>query len=131
MDPLSRKDQAAIRRLWKSYKAAFNGEDARSITVLHAADGDLVSADGVLVTGAANIETFYEEQFAVPGKLTVRGDEISPAHALAADVALVNGSWTVSGVGPRPISVLGTFVVRRENGSWSYVAVRFMVPFGA
>ena len=131
MARLSPQDQVAIRQLWRKYVAAFNKRNSRATARLYAPDGDLVGVDGVLVTGPAAIEEYYAELFLKFPTATVDDSKIAPARALAGSAALVNGTWHVLGVGPKPVDVVGTFVVRRDRGAWRYVAVRFMTPFVA
>jgi uncharacterized protein (TIGR02246 family) len=132
MAKLSTEDQAAIRQLWKKYVAAFNKKSARGCARLYAPDGDLIGVDGVLLTGPAAIEKYYKEEiFAKFPTATVSDSKLTPARTIAGSVALVNGTWQVLGVGPKPADVVGTFVVRRSRGTWSYVAVRFMTPLVA
>lgn len=128
MPRLSPQDQAAIRRLWRKYEADFNKHNGRAVARLYAPDGDLIGAEGVLVTGPAAIEEYYVELFSKLPTATASDSEIAPARTLAGSVALVNGTWRVLGVGPNPVNVVGTFVVRRNRGTWRYVAVRFMTP---
>lgn len=131
MARLSPKDQTDIRQLWRKYVAAFNKRNARAAARLYAPDGDLVGVDGVLVTGPAAIEEYYVELFPKFPTATVSDSKTAPARVIAGSAALVNGTWRVLGVGPKPADVVGTFVVRRDRGTWRYVAVRFMTPLAA
>lgn len=128
MPNLTPKDQAAISELWTKYVAAFHAKDARAVARLFASDGDLIGVDGDLVTGPPAIEKYYVGLFSKLPTATVSDAKIAPARTLAGSAALVNGTWRILGAGPNPINVAGTFVVRRDRGRWSYVAVRFAVP---
>lgn len=131
MARLSPQDQTAIRQLWRKYVGAFHKRNARAAARLYAPDGDLIGVDGVLVTGPAAIEEYYVELFSKMPTATISDPKIAPARTLAGSAALVNGTWRVLGVAPKPVDVVGTFVVRRNRGTWSYVAVRLMTAFAA
>jgi uncharacterized protein (TIGR02246 family) len=128
MARLTPADQAAIRRLWTRYSNAFDKKSARGIARLFANDGDLIGVEGYVVSGPAAIEAFYIERFSKLPTAVISDSKIDPARSVAGSAALVNGTWNVLGVGPNPIPVVGTFVVRRDRGTWLYVAVRFQTP---
>jgi uncharacterized protein (TIGR02246 family) len=128
MAGLTPKDQADIRKLWTKYEAAFNRQSARAVARLYGAQGDLIGVEGDLVTGPPAIEKYYVERFSKLPGATITDSEMAPARTIAGSGALVNGTWRVLGVGPDPIDVVGTFVVKRERGTWSYFAVRFQTP---
>jgi uncharacterized protein (TIGR02246 family) len=125
MSQLTLNDQTTLNQLWRKYLAAFNKQDARAAGRLYAPDGDLLGVEGDLMTGPVAIEKYYLEFFAKFPKATVSGSKIAPAHIIADGAAFINGRWRVRGVTPKPFSVVRTFVVRRDRGTWSYVAVRF------
>ncbi len=129
MAPLGPREQAAIRHLWKEYVTAFDEKSAPFIARLYAPDGDLIGVDGKLVAGPAAIGEYYIELFSKIPMATISDAKIEPARTIGGSAALVNGTWRVRGVEPNPVNVVGTFVVRRERGRWSYVAVRFIRPF--
>jgi hypothetical protein len=52
--------------------------------------------------------------------------EFDPPRAITRDVALINGMWTVHNLGPEPVPVRSTLIVRRDADGWRYVAARFM-----
>lgn len=69
---------------------------------------------------------------ALPGQyanVSITDVELADARAIGADLALVSGSWRVHGLNQDPFTVRSTFIVRRENDRWRYVAVCLMVPF--
>jgi uncharacterized protein (TIGR02246 family) len=130
MARLNSKDQGAIRQLWTKYAASFDKQKPRAIARLYAPDGDLIGIEGELVTGPAAIEEYYVDRFSkLPSTARISDSKIAPARIVAGSVALVNGTWSVLGVGPDPIEVVATFVVRRDQGTWRYVAARFIKPF--
>ena len=128
MAQLHSKDQIAIKQLWLDYESAFNRKDASAVAGLYAPDGDLIGAEGVLVTGPPAIEAFYVKGFSKFPTARAGDAKIAPARAITGTTALVNGTWRILDLRPKPIDVVGTFVVRRDRGSWRYVAVRFMTP---
>ena len=132
---LSDTDLEAIDRVFKAYGAAWGQADAAGCAALFAADGDAVAADGALLRSPAEIKQYYEKELS--GKyagVTMIDFALDPVRALSDDVALMNVSWRLHGVsdaaaGRGSVLVRGTFVVRREDTDWRFVAVRFMVPF--
>jgi uncharacterized protein (TIGR02246 family) len=126
---LEATDQAAIRRLVKKYVTAFNQQKPRACASVYAADGDLIGVDGVLTTGPAAIEELYRKLFTQFPTAKVHDAKTAPARVLAGSAALANGTWKVHGVTPDPIDVVGTFVVRRTRGVWSFAAVRLMTAW--
>ena len=88
----------------------------------------MIGDEGDLLTGPAAIEEYDVERFSKLPMTEISDAKIAPARTIAGSAALVNGKWRVLGVRPKPIEVVGTFVVRRHRGTWHYLAVRFMTP---
>lgn len=135
MSHLSEADRQAIDNLFQIYGAAWSKADAAACAALFTADGDAIAADGTLLRSPAEIRQYYEKELS--GKYagaTMSDFAVDPVRALADDVALWNASWRLNGLsdaadGTTSVMVRGTFIVRREQDDWRFVAVRFMVPF--
>jgi uncharacterized protein (TIGR02246 family) len=110
------------------FTAAFNAGDAAALMDLYEPDASLAPAPGQVVTGTAAIREVLAGFLALKGKMTIDTVRIIPAG----DVALLHGSWILSGTGPdgNAIELAGrnTEVVRRQaDGTWRFVIDN---PFG-
>lgn len=127
MATLSPQDLAEIGALWESYGDAIGQKDAAAIASLFADDCDGIALDGTVLKGRAEIREYYHHNLS--GKyagVQISGVEFEPPRAITSDVALINGMWTVHNIGPKPVEVRSTLIVRRDTDGWRYVAVRFM-----
>lgn len=126
MTQLSEQDAAAIAQLWADYDDAFARGDAAGIAALYAEDGDMIGVDGSHVVGPAAITAAYEGAFTAKYvDVSLRDMELGAPRAVAPGVALVNSTWTVHGLGAEPFRVHSTFLVRKDEQRWRYVAARF------
>ena len=124
---MSNDGQVAIAHLWEEYGAAMARLDAAAAAALYARDADVIEIDGTLLNGPAEIEAYYARQLSgAYAKLSLSDVEFAAPRLLAQDVALVNGKWLVHGLGPQPIPVRSTLIVRRDPNGWRYAAARFM-----
>ena len=102
-------------------------KDAAAAAALYASDGDMIGIDGAFASGPAAIEQYYRTELSGKyDKVSITDFELTPARSIVADVALVNGKCLVHGLGPAPVPVRSTFIVRRDGSEWRYVAARFM-----
>jgi uncharacterized protein (TIGR02246 family) len=108
---------------------AFNGGDLDAFMAFYESGATLVPQPGEVASGAAAIREAMGGFLALKGRM-----EIEPELTViqAGDVALVSGSWTLTGTGPdgEPVTMSGrvTDVVRRQpDGTWRWV---IDVPFG-
>ena len=132
---LTSEDQAGIQQLFQVYGEAWSSGDAAGCAALYAPDGDAFAIDGEVLTGPQDIEAYYEQHLSGKYKdLTMSDFELAPARALGQDIALMDGSWQLTGFrtatgDPMPVKVRATFIMRKVGSEWLYVAVRLMVPF--
>ena len=110
------------------FTAAFNAGDMTALLALYEADASLAPAPGEVVTGVAAIREALTGFLALKGRMTIDTVRVIPAG----DVALLHGSWILSGTGPDGSAVelagRNTEVVRRQaDGSWRFVIDN---PFG-
>ena len=108
---------------------AFNSGDLDAFMAFYEPGATLVPQPGQVASGAAEIREAMGGFLALKGRM-----EIEPGLSIiqAGDVALVSGSWTLSGTGadgePTTMSGRVTDVVRRQpDGTWRWV---IDVPFG-
>jgi uncharacterized protein (TIGR02246 family) len=127
MATLTPQDLAEIGALWQKYGDAIGRKDAAAVAVLFADDCDGIALDGTLLKGRSEIREYYDHNLS--GRyagLQITGVEFDPPRAITRDVALINGMWTVHNLGPEPVPVRSTLIVRRDADGWRYVAARFM-----
>lgn len=91
-----------------------------------------MGVDGRLITGRDQIQAFFTVMSSSP-KRAQQTATIERVRLLTPDVAIVDGSWTITGARDTagkelpPLKGRGTEVVRRTNGKWRFVATREMV----
>ena len=108
---------------------AFNSRNLDAFMSFYEPGATLVPQPGQVASGAAEIREAMGGFLALKGRM-----EIEPGLSViqADDVALVSGSWTLTGTGPdgEPVTLDGrvTDVVRRQpDGTWRWV---IDAPFG-
>jgi uncharacterized protein (TIGR02246 family) len=118
-------DEAGLSKLSTAFEEAIDKADFKAAAGLWTPDGAYVALDGQRHTGAADI------QGALSGaltdlKLTLQNTSV---HFVKPDVAVVSGTWRVSGASTPPTDH-GEFVAvaTRGPGGWKYAEVRSFVP---
>jgi uncharacterized protein (TIGR02246 family) len=106
----------------QAFTEAFNASDADALMALYEAEAALVPAPGQMVTGTAAIREALGGFLALNGRISIVTQAIVPVG----DVALLHGSWLLSGTGPdgspAELAGLNTEVVRRQaDGSWLFL----------
>ena len=108
---------------------SFNNRDLDAFLSFYEPGATLAPRPGQVVSGEAEIREAMGEFLALGGRM-----EIDPELTVvrAGDIALVSGSWTITGTGPdgEPVTMSGRTadVVRRQpDGTWRWV---IDVPFG-
>src|SRR5687768_7532421 len=98
----------------RAFTEAFNASDADALMALYEADAVLVPAPGQTVTGTAAIRDALGGFLALNGRISI----VTQCIVHTGDVALLQGSWLLSGSGPdgSPVELAGlnTEVVRRQ-----------------
>lgn len=108
---------------------AFNKGDLDAFMAFYEPGATLVPRHGQIASGATEIREAMGGFLALKGRMEIEPD-LSVIRAR--DVALVSGSWTITGTGPdgEPVTMNGrvTDVVRQQpDGTWRWV---IDVPFG-
>jgi uncharacterized protein (TIGR02246 family) len=125
-------DEQRVRAMVDDTIARLNRGDTTAVVDYWDEAADYVGVDGRLITGRDQIQAF----FATMSSSTNRPQQtatIERIRLLTPDVAIVDGSWTITGARDTagkelpPINGRGTEVVRRTNGKWRFVATREMV----
>ena len=128
------QDRDANHRLIDSLVVCWDRADARGMSMLWQADGDLIVPDGSLLKGRNQIESFYSGVFAGGYGASTAIATVGQLRFLSADLALVDGQLIVR----RVLSAnnqelppdIGFFsiIARKVSGRWFIVASREMEP---
>jgi len=124
----------AIRKLYTDFTAAWNAHDPPRMASFWTLDGDLVEPDGATAKGRPEIEKHYLDEHAMAFKNTQLTLTVNSVWFITGDVALVDGTYVVSGaVDPNnqplpPRKGLLTSVLLKEDGTWRVATSRSMIP---
>jgi uncharacterized protein (TIGR02246 family) len=128
------KNEEAIRALYKSFMEAWNRHDPAALSMMWALDGDHVEPDGRHADGRDAVLDLLTRQHGSVFKTTELTLGIEDVWFITGDVALVDGTYTLSGIvapdgtqlPPRKGAL--TSVLMLENGKWWIAADRLMIP---
>ena len=125
---LSTDQQHGIEKVITTVLSAWREADARAIAAQYEPDGDFVSPADDHAVGRGAIEAFYKAAFEHGYAGSGATAKISHTRGVAANLALVDGSWTID---PTPTSKItrpesGHFValVHWHGNRWWIVALR-------
>jgi hypothetical protein len=117
-------DEAALQKLNAALVDATSSGNFKQAGALWDTDGTYYSIEGDKATGPAQIEAALSE--ALQG---IRlGLKVNSVHWASDDVAVIQGSWQVTGGDSQGNSGLVMSVVRRVGADWKFVEVRPWVP---
>ena len=128
-------DEQTIRGMVEQAIRRLNKGDLTVFDDFWAEDADYVSVDGRLVTGRSQIQAFFQALTAASAGQAQQASSIERVRFLTPELALVDGSWTVTGARDAagqelpPIKGRGVEVVQKRTGRWWFVATREMVIF--
>lgn len=128
------KNEEAIRAIYQSFTSAWNRHDPAALAMMWALDGDHVEPDGRHADGRDAVLDLLTKQHDTVFKATELGLTIEDVWFVTGEVALVDGTYTVSGIvapdgtqiPPRKGNL--TSVLLKENGKWWIAADRLMIP---
>jgi len=128
------KNEEAIRTLYKSFMDTWNRHDPAALANMWALDGDHVEPDGHHSDGRDAILDLLTKQHGSVFKTTVLDLAIADVWFVTGDVALVDGTYALSGIvapdgtqlPPRKGNL--TSVLLFERGKWWIAADRLMIP---
>jgi uncharacterized protein (TIGR02246 family) len=109
----------------RAYQDAFNEGDLGELLALYEPDATFVPQPGQAAAGAAAIRDALGGFLALKGRLEIV--PLEPQDVVrSGDLALVCGSWTLTGTAPggEPVTMAGrtTDVLRRQpDGAWRWV----------
>jgi uncharacterized protein (TIGR02246 family) len=127
-------NESAIRALYTQFGELWNKHDPAGLAAMWAIDGDHVEPDGRHADGRDAILDLLTKQHGSVFKTTVLTLGIEDVWFLTGDVALVDGTYAISGIvapdgqqiAPRKGNI--TSVLLREGGKWWIAASRLMIP---
>jgi uncharacterized protein (TIGR02246 family) len=123
-----------IRAMYDAFAVAWNKHDPKALAEMWAIDADHGEPDGHHANGRDEILDLLTKQHGSVFKNTVLSLGIEDVWFLTADVALIDGTYAISGivapdgtqVPPRKGNI--TSVLLKEGGKWSIAASRLMIP---
>ena len=121
--PSSRNaDEAAIRKAWQDYVAAWNKHDSKLLVTFLAEEVDRRTADGQILNGRAETLAGIERAWGPNKDSTEKSIQVD-VRFLTADVAILDArdEGQIAGV---PFRSNHTSIFVRENGRWLTAAIR-------
>ena len=120
-------DAKAIRQLETDWSQAFAAKDAEKATSFYADDGSLFNTGMPVITGNANIVSFWKQQIADKNfSLTFSTDKVVVSKS--GDMGSTQGSYAVTYTDPKTKKAVlekGKYVevyMKQPDGSWKDVA---------
>lgn len=117
-------DEAALQKLNATLVDALSTGNFKKAGALWDEDGIYYTVEGEKATGPAQIEAALSEALQ-DVKVSIQNSNV---HWASPDVAVVQGSWQVSGSDGQGNSGLVMSVIRRAGSDWKFVEVRPWVP---
>lgn len=125
------QDRNEIFNLWKQFEKTYNSGDAKALSDLWLADGDLFSLSGGIFRGKEEIEAFFKESLTSSYKESTFKLKIDSIRNVKADVVVVDGTWQVLGDAlPQgyPTQGIYTQVLIKNDGKWKIFSARPSIP---
>ena len=127
-------NEKAIRALYEQFAVSWNKHDVDALVAMWTVDGDHLEPDGTLAKGRDGIKELLTKQHASVFKNSKLSLNIEDVWFITGDVALVDGSYELSGavlpdgtaLEPRKGHL--TAVILNERGKWYITASRLMIP---
>jgi uncharacterized protein (TIGR02246 family) len=124
-------DESAIRQMVGDAVRRLNDGDLTAIDQFWDENADYVGIDGQFIHGRQAMREFFT-QLLKAGAGT-EAATIEQVRFLTSDLAIVDGSWTITGAKDGngnalpPIRGRGCEIVQKKRGRWRFVATREMV----
>jgi ketosteroid isomerase-like protein len=117
-------DEAAIQKLSADFADAMNRGDFKAAAATWGTNGVYYAIDGQKSSGPAEIQEALSHLTGI--KLTLKTTDV---HWAQVDVAVVQGTWQVSGQDVNPPDHGDyTAVIAKEGRDWKYAVIRPWVP---
>jgi len=127
-------NEAAIRKLYADFTAAWNRHDPDAMTAMWTIDGDHLDPDGRMVKGHEEIEALLRTQHTTVFKDTTLDLDIDAVWFVTGNVALVDGTYALIGARDPNGNELPvrkghlTSILLKEQDHWNIAASRLMIP---
>jgi len=127
-------NDAAIRKLYVEFAAAWDAHDAKKMASFWTLDGDVTEPDGMVAKGRDEVEKHFAGEQEAAFKDSTLKLTIDSVWFITAEVAMVDGSYMVlnaldpNGQPLPPRKGLVSAVLLREDGTWRVAANRSMIP---
>ncbi len=127
-------NEAAIRKLYADFTAAWNRHDVAAMASMWTIDGDHLEPDGHMAKGREAIQALLDHQHKTVFKDTTLDLDIDAVWFVTGDVALVDGSYALIGARDPKGNELPvrkghlTSILLKEHGRWNIAASRLMIP---
>lgn len=128
------RNEELIRKMYADFMEAWNAHDAKGMSALYAHDGDHVEPDGTIAKGRVGVRDLLIKQHETVFKSSRLELSIEDVWFITADVALIDGTYNLSGAKlPDGVELPArtgriTAVFIKERGDWSIAASRLMIP---
>lgn len=126
--------EKVIRALYADFVKMWNEHDAEAMGAKWALDGDHVEPDGTVAKGRHEVKELLAKQHASVFAKTTLTLEISSVWFVSANVALIDGTYAVSGIQdlegnpiPPRAGRLSSLLIQ-EKDDWWIAASRLMIP---
>jgi uncharacterized protein (TIGR02246 family) len=125
---------AAIRKLYAEFTAAWDAHDPKKMASYWALDGDVTEPDGMVAKGRNEVEKHFATEQEAAFKDSTLKLTIESVWFPSAEVAMVDGSYMVlnaldpNGQPLPPRKGLVSAVLIKEDGTWHVAASRSMIP---
>jgi uncharacterized protein (TIGR02246 family) len=135
LNTTAQADEEAIRMMVDQAISRMNKGDITVVEDFWDENADYVSVDGRLIAGRAQMKAFFSEILRLsPGGMQ-QVSTIESIRFLTPELAIVDGSWTISGARDEAgtelvaLSGRGVEIAQKRDGQWRFVATREMVIF--
>src|SRR5262245_10275058 len=129
------EDERTIRMMVDQAISRFNQGDVTVIEDFWDENADYISVDGRVITGRAQIQAYFSEILRLSAGGIQQVASIERVRFLTPELAMVDGSWTISGAHDEagiefpPLNGRGVEIAQKRDGQWRFVATREMVIF--
>ena len=126
--------EAAIRKRYEEFVAAFNKHDTEAMAAMYAVQGDHWEPDGSAAEGRPAVAKMFAEEHATGFKDATIDLKIDAVWMITPNVALVNGTYAVNNVRDAQGNEIAirkgnlTSVMLLEDGQWWVAASRATIP---